>query len=132
MIQFRKIFVVALAGFLGVAYAELPRQLVTHNLTNVWSNAYINNQFATDRHATPPHQTKGVPWIEVLMACKQYLINGVCWATVKMDTKGSPVELCKVGLNMTTGELTPESRCAGNNGYSFTVDGKGVATLRAL
>lgn len=102
-----------------------PKQLITHNLTNVWSEAYVNDLIRQEKHASRPNETNYVPWAEVTLACH----GRPCWAVVKMNTKGAMVDLCRVDLDLRTGIITPEAKCAGNNGYALTVNGPGEVTL---
>ncbi|KTC64942.1 Uncharacterised protein (plasmid) [Legionella adelaidensis] len=104
-----------------------PHNLTTHNLTNVWSEAFVEGTIRTEKNATPPNTTKKVAWTEVLFICHK---RPQCWALVKMNTKGDKsVDLCKVTLDVKTGIITPEALCAGNNGYALTVNGPGEVTL---
>jgi hypothetical protein len=114
----------SLASFAAMA---VPSVLITHNLTDVESNAYVAGVIPS---TTPSkaHSTNRVPWIVVQMACYGHTVNGKCSATIKMASNtASPIELGEVFMNMTTGEITPSALSA--NGFLFTVNGPGEATL---
>lgn len=109
-----------------IAFAG-PDALITHNKTDVTSNAYIGGQLPSP-YPTKAHSDGRVRWILVKMACFPFTKNGLCPAMIKMDTDSSnPVELGMVYLNVNTGEITPKQLSA--NGYTMTVNGIAEATL---
>lgn len=123
---FKKITALALSLAATSALAA-PTYLVTHNLTNVESNAYIGGNLPSPR-PTAPHSDKQVHWAIVKIACVAYAVDGVCSALVKMATNtNNPVELGWINLNLNTGELDPKQIT--NNGYTLTVNGPAEVTL---
>lgn len=107
--------------------AAIPTRLITHNLTDVESNAFIDGIPSTV--PTKANSTNIVPWIVVRMACFGHTSpDGKCPATIKMETNTDhPVTLGNVALNMSTGEITPTHLSA--YGYTFTVNGLNETTL---
>lgn len=110
----------------SIAFAA-PKQLITHNLTNVESNAYVAGVIPS-QHPTKAHSDNKVMWAAVKMACYGHTVNGKCWALVKMATNtATPVELGTVSIDIETGIITPNQISA--NGYTLTVNGPGETTL---
>lgn len=104
-----------------VSFATPPKNILTHNLTNAESNAYIAGKIAS-RHPTPAHQDHAVPWFEVKMACVGHTTNNKCWAIIKMETNTDhAVELGRVEIDLTTGAITPAVLT--HNGYTFIYNG---------
>ncbi len=117
---------VALSLFAATAFA-VPKELITHNNTNVESKAFINNS-VPPQHPAAAGQTSKIPWVSVRMACFPYAVNNICSAVVKMETNTNhPVDLGTLYLNLTTGDITPKSLSA--NGYTLTVIGPAETTL---
>lgn len=111
----------------SIVLATPPKQLITHNTTDLESNAYIAG-IIPSQYPTKPHSDTSVSWPMVKMACFGHVTNGKCWAIVKMDTNTSnPFELGKVSIDMETGMITPAQLTA--NGYTLTVVGLGETTL---
>ncbi len=110
--------------------ATPPRQLVTHNLTDVESNAFVAGTIPS-QHPTKAHSDGKVIWTEVRMACFGHTVNGKCAALIKMATGpndgGTPVELGTIILDLNSGEMTPSQLTA--NGYTMRVNGPGEATI---
>ncbi len=116
----------ALSLFTGCALAT-PRQLITHNLTDVESNAFVAGTIPS-QHPTHPHSDGKVFWTAVKMACFGHITDGKCSALIKMATNTSNmIELGYVSIDMATGEITPKYIHA--NGYSVTVNGPAECTL---
>lgn len=110
-----------------IAIAAAPKQLITHNNTDVESNAYIAG-IVPSQHPTKPHSEHTVPWAAVRMACFGHTTNGKCWAIIKMATNtGNPIELGKVTIDLETGEITPAQFSA--NGYTFASIAPGETLL---
>lgn len=104
-----------------------PSALVTHNLTDVESNAFIVGTIPSN-HPTKAYADGKVSWAEVRLACFGRTINGLCWAMIKMNTNTShPIELGILNMSIETGEITPSHLSAG--GYTMTVNGPGETTL---
>lgn len=104
-----------------VSFAAPPRNIVTHNLTNVESNAYIAGTIPS-QHPTPAHQDNSVPWAGVKMACLGHTTNGKCWAIIKMATDtDTPIDIGRVEIDLTTGVITPSVLT--NNGYTMVYNG---------
>jgi hypothetical protein len=111
----------------SVAMATPPKQLITHNNTDVESNAYIAGTIPS-QHPTYPHSDNKVTWTAVRMACFGHLENKQCSAVIKMATNtATPVELGTVYVDIETGEITP--KFLSGNGYTMTVNGPGETTL---
>ena len=111
----------------STALAAGPKYLVTHNNTNVESNAYIDGSIPSQK-PTPANKTEKVHWSIVQMACIGHATNNKCSAYVYMGTNtASPVLLGMVTLDLVSGLITP-SQVSGN-GYTLTVNGPGETTL---
>lgn len=117
----------ALGLFTLTAMAAPPKQLITHNVTDVESNAYVAG-IVPSQHPTRPHTDGKVFWTAVRMACFGHTVNGKCAALIKMATNtDNPVEIGTVTVDLNTGDITPKLISA--NGYSITVNGPGETTL---
>ena len=116
----------AMSLFAATAIAA-PKQLITHNTTDVESNAYIDGTIQS-QHPTKAHSDGKVFWTAVKMACFGHTIDGKCTALIKMaDNTPNPIIVGTVTLNLDTGDITPKQLSA--NGYTITVDGPGETTL---
>lgn len=125
----KKPFVGFLAlSLLASSALAAPRHLVTHNLTNLESNAYIAGEIPSTM-PTAPLSTNVVTWFTVKMVCFGHTTpDGLCPATIKMATNtANPITIGNVYLNLNTGQISPSKISA--NGYSLTVNGLGEATL---
>lgn len=104
-----------------------PAYFITHNQTDVESNAYVLGVVPSPRPTAANSEGK-VSWNVVKLACAIYSSEGVCTALVKMATNTpNPVELGYVSLNVDTGDLSPKELRAG--GYTLMVNGPGEVTL---
>lgn len=129
MKQFIKTMLVMTLGLTSTALIASPRQLITHNLTDVESNAFIAGTIPS-QHPTKAFSDSKVVWTEVRMACFGHTVNGKCSALIKMSTgpnDGEPIDLGTVTLDLNTGLITPSTISA--NGYTLTVNGPGETTL---
>lgn len=110
----------------GVTIAA-PSKLITHNLTDVESNAFIAGAIPSPI-PTKANTTNSVSWFIVKMACYGHTVDNKCPAMIKMATDtANPVELGMVYMDMDTGEITPAKLSA--NGYTLTVNGIAESTL---
>lgn len=109
------------------ASATPPKLLITHNLTDEESNAYVAGVIPS-QYPTKAHSDSKVIWTSVRMACYGHVVNSKCPAVIKMATNTpNPIEIGTVELDLNTGEMTP-SQISGN-GYTFTVNGPGESTI---
>lgn len=107
--------------------SAIPQKLITHNTTDVDSNAYVAGAVPS-RYPTKAHSDGKVSWTEVKLACFGHIVNGRCPALIKMETNTDhPIELGYVSLDMNTGDITPKYLSA--YGYTMTVNGPGETTL---
>ncbi len=114
-------------GFAATAAIASPKQLVTHNLTNVESNAFVAGTIPS-QHPTRAHSDNKVMWAGVRLACFGHVANGKCWALIKMATNtASPVDLGVVTIDLESGDITPKQMTA--YGYTMTVNGPGETTI---
>lgn len=110
-----------------LAMATPPRQLITHNLTDVESNAFVAGTIPS-QHPTKAHSDSKVIWTSVRMACFGHTTGGKCWATIKMATDtNNPIELGQVSIDLETGLIYPTQ--VSGNGYTITAVGPGETTL---
>ncbi len=122
----KKTLSIALFGLASVAFAA-PKQLITHNHTNVESNAYINGTIAS-QHPTKANSDNKVFWASVKLACYGHIVNNQCQALVKMETDtNTPVDLGMLTVNLITGDISPKYIAA--NGYHLEVNGPGETSL---
>ena len=113
-------------GLATTAAMAVPSALVTHNQTNVESNAIIAG--SPSPYPTAAHTTNSIGWLLVRIACYGHTVNDECAATIVMDSNSAhPIELGEVKLNLVTGEITPA--VISNNGYTMTVIGEGETML---
>ena len=107
--------------------AAPPKYLVTHNNTNVESNAFIDGTIPSQK-PTPANKTAQVHWSIVQMACIGHSTNNQCSAYIYMRSNTpAPVLIGMVTLDLLTGQISP-SQISGN-GYTMTVNGHGETTL---
>ncbi|WED43713.1 hypothetical protein [Legionella cardiaca] len=103
-----------------------PAYLLTHNKTNVESNAFVAG--TPSPHPTAANSDGKVSWLAVRMACYGHVENGRCQAMIKMATNtNNPVEVGMVSLDVETGDILPKQ--FSGNGYTVTVNGPGEATI---
>lgn len=113
-------------GLSTMAAFAAPKALITHNLTDKESNAYVAG--APSPYPTPAMKTKEIAWNYVRMACFGHATNDVCEAEVKMETDTSnPVLIGRVQMNLKTGEISPKILSA--NGYTIKVNGLAETTI---
>lgn len=114
----------------SIALAAPPKVLVTHNLTDVDSNAFIAGTIPS-QHPTKAHSDNKVIWASVRVACYGHIVAGRCSAMIKMETNtATPVELGMVSINLANGDIEPKLLEA--NGYRMTVDGPAETTLSRM
>ena len=122
--------IILLSSMTTLALAVPPKQLITHNNTDVESNAFVAGTIPS-RHPTKAHSDSKVIWTEVRMACFGHVTNNKCMALIKMETglgdSGNPIDLGMVSMDLNTGIITPSSLTA--NGYTMIVNGPGETTL---
>lgn len=128
MKPFGKLFAITmLTSAAFSAFAAPPKLLITHNMTNVESNAWIAGVLQS-QHPTKANSVSKVSWTEVMVACFGHVVNGKCPAVIKMATNtSSPIEIGQVELDVKTGTITPGSISA--HGYTLKVIGPGETVL---
>jgi hypothetical protein len=119
--------VLILSSFQGFAS---PKQLITHNQTDLESNAYVAGTIPS-RYPTRAYSDNRVNWLEVRMACFGHITNNKCPALIRIGTGpndgGTPMDLGFVTMDLVTGSITPNELHA--YGYTFTVNGPGETTI---
>jgi len=116
----------ALSLFAVTALAA-PKHLITHNNTDVESNAFVAGSIPS-QHPTKAHSEGRVFWTAVKLACFGHSVNGKCTALIKMATNTpNPITLGTVTMDLATGEITPIQLSA--SGYTMTVNGPGETTI---
>ena len=95
-------------GMASVAFAA-PKQMVTHNHTDVESNAYIDGVIGS-QFPTKPYSDNKVFWASVKLACYGHINpQHECRSLVRMATNSdNPVDLGWMTVNLVTGELNPK------------------------
>jgi len=120
----RLLLTLCLTSTLAIA---APKQLITHNTTDLESNAFVAGTIPS-QYPTQAHSDGKVFWGAAKMACFGHLINGVCPALIRMGTNTqNPIDVGILYLNLDTGEITPSS--VQGNGYTALVNGPGEITL---
>lgn len=114
-------------GLTAATALAAPAYLTTHNNTNVESNAYIDGTIPSP-FPTAANSSRQVYWSIIRLACYGHTKNGRCSALIKMETNSAnPIDLGYVSMELESGDITPKQLSA--NGYTFTVNGPGEATL---
>ncbi|MCH9716076.1 MAG: hypothetical protein K0U24_04155 [Gammaproteobacteria bacterium] len=109
------------------ALAVPPKILITHNQTNLESNAFVAATIPS-QHPTKAYSEGRVIWASVRMACFGHLTNGKCPALIKLATDtDNPIELGIVTIDLSNGDIQPKTLHA--NGYSMIVNGPAETTL---
>lgn len=104
-----------------------PILLVTHNTTDLESNAYIAGTIKS-QYPSKPHSDNKVSWVSVKMACYGHTTDSKCPALIKMGTNtANPVDLGVVTMDLNTGDIMPKQLSA--NGFTLIVNGPGETTL---
>ncbi len=113
--------------FSAVTAMAAPVYLITHNETDVESNAFVAGSIPSP-YPTPARSTRNVYWNMVRIACYGHSTNGKCVAVIKMASNtAQPVDLGTVTMDLDSGDISPKTLSA--NGYTFTVNGPAEATL---
>ena len=107
-----------------------PKQLITHNLTELESNAYVAGTIPS-RYPSRANSDNHVNWLEVRMACFGNISNNKCPALIRLGTGpndgGTPMDLGFVTMDLNNGTITPHELHA--YGYTFIVNGPGETTI---
>ena len=104
-----------------------PIMLITHNTTDLESNAYVGGTVPSN-HPTKPHTDNKVSWVAVKMACFGHTVDGKCPALIKVASNTAfPIDIGMVVMDLKTGDITPKQVSA--NGYTIIVNGPGETTL---
>lgn len=129
MSQLRHLLVAATLSITATTALASPTSLITHNTTDVESNAFIAGTIKSN-YPTKAHSDNHVSWVSVKMACFGRTVNGKCSALIKMGTNTpNPVDLGYVIMDLNTGDITPKQ--LSGNGYTLIVNGPGETTLLA-
>lgn len=125
-VMLKSISAIALSLTAVSAFAE-PGYLITHNNTDVESNAYVGGSTPSP-YPTPAHNSRQIPWGLVRLACWGNTTNGRCPAKIMMATNtNNPVELGWVSMELESGDISPKK--VSGNGYTLVVNGPGEATV---
>ncbi len=117
----------ALSFTASAALAVPPKMLITHNETDLESNAFVAGTIPS-QHPTKANSVGRVMWASVRMACFGHITNGKCPALIKVGTDtANPIELGMVTVDLNTGDIQPKELHA--NGYSMIVNGPAESTL---
>ncbi len=124
---FFKILAVTTLGLCSQAALAAPSALMTHNHTDVESNAFIDGTVKSP-YPTKAHADGSVSWTAVRIACLGHTSNNKCKALIKMATNtANPVNLGWLEMDLTSGDLNPKQ--VQSNGYTLTVNGPAEVTL---
>lgn len=104
-----------------------PMYLITHNRTDVESNAFVAGSIPS-AYPTPAHTSRQVYWNLVRIVCYGHTTNGKCPALIKMATNTpNPVSLGYITMDIETGVLEPS--VVSGNGYTLRAIGPGEAEI---
>ena len=120
-----KTFTAAALVFTATNVLASPQKLITHNLTNFDSNAFVAGSIPS-RHPTKAHSEGKVSWTEVRMACFGHLVGNKCSADIYMYMP-TQILIGTVAMDVDSGEITPGQLHA--NGFTVTVNGPGETTI---
>ncbi|OGV40041.1 MAG: hypothetical protein A3F46_10295 [Legionellales bacterium RIFCSPHIGHO2_12_FULL_42_9] len=122
---FFKILAITTLGICSQAVLAVPAFLVTHNHTDVESNAFINGTVKSP-YPTSAHQDRSVSWTAVRIACTPEKVK--CKALIKMATNtANAVDLGWLELDLASGDINP--KFVQGNGYTLIVNGPAEVTL---
>ena len=114
-------------GFVTVTAFATPKHLITHNATDLESNAFVAGTIPS-QHPTKPHSDGKVFWTAVKLACFGHSVDGKCTALIKMATNTAyPITIGTLTMDLNSGDITPQQLSA--NGFTITVNGPGETTL---
>lgn len=129
MKRLQNLVIAATLSITATTVLASPILLITHNTTDVESEAYIDGKIKSN-HPSKAHSDNNVSWVSVKMACFGHTVNGNCPALIKMATNtANPVDIGMVTMNLVTGDITPKQ--ISGNGYTLIVNGPGETTLIA-
>jgi hypothetical protein len=122
-----KCFTFIALGLFSLAAIAAPKQLITHNSTDLESNAFVAGSIPS-QHPTKAHSDGKVFWTAVKLACFGHTVNGQCAALIKMATNtANPIEIGTLQVDVNSGEITPHQ--LSTNGFTITVNGPGETTI---
>lgn len=125
----KKILIAGILGFATTVAMAAPKNLITHNTTDVESNAKVGGIFSP--HPTKAHSDNRVSWFLVSMACIGHTTNGKCGADIYMETNtATPKLIGSLTLDLNSGDISPKHLEA--NGYAIDVTGLGETRLSKL
>jgi len=106
--------------------AAMPTHYITHNDTDLETNAFISGEIASP-FPTIAHTTRKVAWKMVRLGCGR-TTNGLCAAVIKLGTDTpDPIFIGTLYMDMDSGEITPQMISA--NGYTLQVNGIAEVTI---
>lgn len=124
---FFKILAITTLGLCSQAALAAPSSLLTHNHTDVESNAFIDGTIKSP-YPTKAHADNAVSWTAVKIACIGHTTNNKCKALIKMATNTADVvDLGWLEMDLSSGDLNPKQ--IQGNGYTLTVNGPAEVTL---
>ena len=127
MYRLRNILTALTLSLSASAALASPILLITHNMTDLESNAFVAGTIAS-RFPSKPHSDNKVSWVSVRMACFGHIVDGKCPALIKIGTNtASPIDLGTVIMDLNSGDITPKQLSA--HGYTMLVTGPGETTL---
>jgi hypothetical protein len=125
-LMLKSLSTIALSLSAFTAAVAAPSYLITHNRTNVESNAYIAG--VPSIYPTTAQSTRQVSWNLVRIACFGHSKDNKCSAVIKMATDtATPVVLGTLSLDLTSGDVTP--KVLSSQGYTITVNGPAETTI---
>lgn len=121
------IFAATLSLTISSSALASPKQLITHNLTNYESNAFVAGTIPS-QYPTKAHADGKVFWAAVRMACFGHIVDGKCPALIRIGTDtDNPIDVGTVELNIETGAITPNM--IRSHGYLIVVNGMAETTI---
>ena len=124
---FSKIVAVTTLGLCSQLALAAPSYLITHNNTDVESNAFIDGTVKSP-YPTKAHGDNSISWIAVRIACLGHTTNNKCKALIKMATNTeNAIDLGWLEMDLSSGDVNPKQ--VQGNGYTLTVNGPAEVTL---
>ncbi|WP_133131171.1 hypothetical protein [Legionella yabuuchiae] len=102
----------------AIAFAIPPSELVSHNNTDVQTQAFLGPNLDLPQQPTEPGAVKRVSWVSVRILCMNTPKPGICPAKIKLNTVPQTT-LGIVEMNLKNGDINPKVLSA--NGYKMTV-----------
>ena len=104
-----------------------PKQLITHNLTDLDVNALVAGTIPSP-YPTKAHSDGKVNWAQVRITCVGHTVDNWCPALVRIGhNTPNPIDIGTVEINLNSGVIRPNELQA--HGYRMIVNGVAESTI---